>query len=77
MRNALTVDVEDYFHVSAFDSCVRPADWESMPSRVQGNTLRVLELFEELSVRGTFLCWAGWPNATRGLYGALPMPAMK
>ncbi|WP_027181551.1 XrtA system polysaccharide deacetylase [Oleidesulfovibrio alaskensis] len=59
MRNALTVDVEDYFHVSAFDSCVRPADWESMPSRVQGNTLRVLELFEELSVRGTFFM-LGW-----------------
>jgi hypothetical protein len=63
MRNALTVDVEDYFHVSAFDSCVRPADWESMPSRVQGNTLRVLELFEELSVRGTFF-YAGLGGRT-------------
>ncbi|MFV0422330.1 XrtA system polysaccharide deacetylase [Oleidesulfovibrio sp.] len=59
MRNALTVDVEDYFHVSAFDKSIRPEDWDSLPSRVEANTLRILELFDEHSVRGTFFM-LGW-----------------
>ena len=39
MLNALTVDVEDYYHVAAFESVVRFADWERYESRVERNTL--------------------------------------
>jgi polysaccharide deacetylase family protein (PEP-CTERM system associated) len=55
----MTIDVEDYFHVSVFDKTVRRADWESMESRVVVNTERLLDLFEEYAVRGTFFV-LGW-----------------
>jgi polysaccharide deacetylase family protein (PEP-CTERM system associated) len=57
--NAMTVDVEDYFHVSAFDSVVSRASWDSFDSRVIRNTERVLELFDEANVRATFFV-LGW-----------------
>jgi len=57
--NALTVDVEDYFHVSAFASSISPASWASRESRVVGNTERLLAIFEQLDVRGTFFV-LGW-----------------
>lgn len=52
--NAMTVDVEDYFQVSAFERCIPRADWSRWPSRVERNTRGVLELFEQHSVRATF-----------------------
>lgn len=58
-HNALTVDVEDYFHVSAFEQIISPADWDRMPQRVVANTMRILELFDELQVKGTFFT-LGW-----------------
>jgi polysaccharide deacetylase family protein (PEP-CTERM system associated) len=59
--NAMTVDVEDYFQVSAFDAVVSRADWPGMESRVERNTHRLLDLFDEFGVRGTFfvLAWVG------------------
>ena len=59
--NAMTVDVEDYFQVSAFDDVVDRADWERMESRVERNTRRLLDLFDEFDVRATFfvLGWIG------------------
>jgi len=57
--NALTVDVEDYFHASAFDRVVSRADWDSMESRVVANTHRLLHLFNANGVRGTFFV-LGW-----------------
>ena len=42
--NAMTVDVEDYFHVSAFDRIVSRARWDGFESRVADNTDRLLEL---------------------------------
>jgi polysaccharide deacetylase family protein (PEP-CTERM system associated) len=57
--NALTVDVEDYYHVSAFEPYIRRADWEHHESRVVANTHRVLELFEKHEVRATFFV-LGW-----------------
>ncbi len=59
IRNAMTVDVEDYFQVSAFESFIRRAEWDRLPSRVQRNTERILELFEEHGVHGTFFA-LGW-----------------
>ena len=57
--NAMTVDVEDYFHVSAFDGIVSRAAWESLESRVCGNTERLLDLFERSGIRATFFV-LGW-----------------
>jgi polysaccharide deacetylase family protein (PEP-CTERM system associated) len=57
--NAMTVDVEDYFQVSAFDSIVSRARWDTFESRVSENTDRLLELFDRSNVRGTFFV-LGW-----------------
>ena len=59
IRNALTVDVEDYFHVSAFADSVRIERWDSFESRVVRNTHRLLELFEAHDVKATFFV-LGW-----------------
>ena len=57
--NAMTVDVEDYFHVSVFEGVVPRERWPSMESRVQANTERLLALFDEYAVKGTFFV-LGW-----------------
>lgn len=57
--NAMTVDVEDYFHASAFDRVVSRASWDAMESRVVANTHRLLNLFNVNNVRGTFFV-LGW-----------------
>lgn len=57
--NAMTVDVEDYFQVSAFEGQVGKTEWESWPLRVEDNTLRILDLFAAHGVRGTFFT-LGW-----------------
>ncbi|MBZ0268216.1 DUF3473 domain-containing protein [bacterium] len=59
MRNALTVDVEDWFQVSNFDSLVDRTEWDAMPSRVVDNTRRLMDLFDETGARGTFFV-LGW-----------------
>jgi len=57
--NAMSVDVEDYFHVSVFDGVVPRATWDGLESRVMSNTSRQLDLFDEFSVRSTFFV-LGW-----------------
>ncbi|CAA0123444.1 Peptidoglycan-N-acetylmuramic acid deacetylase PdaA [Halioglobus japonicus] len=57
--NAMTVDVEDYFQVSAFESKVDKAQWQKWPLRVENNTHRILDLFAAHDVRGTFFT-LGW-----------------
>jgi len=57
--NSLTVDVEDYFQVSAFSDRVCRLTWDKMESRVEENTNKLLSLFDELRVRGTFFI-LGW-----------------
>lgn len=57
--NAMTVDVEDYFHVSAFADAIDPAHWASMESRVEANTHRLMDLFDEHGVKITFFV-LGW-----------------
>jgi polysaccharide deacetylase family protein (PEP-CTERM system associated) len=59
ITNAMTVDVEDYFQVSAFETCIRREDWPSWPTRVEGNTRRVLELFARQGTHATFFV-LGW-----------------
>jgi polysaccharide deacetylase family protein (PEP-CTERM system associated) len=57
--NALTIDVEDYFHVSAFRHFVPYAEWDHMESRVERNTHKVLDLLEEFHLHATFFV-LGW-----------------
>jgi polysaccharide deacetylase family protein (PEP-CTERM system associated) len=57
--NAFTVDVEDYFQVSAFENFVSRATWDDLPSRVVANTRRLLALLDGHDVRGTFFV-LGW-----------------
>ncbi len=59
MVNAMTVDVEDYFQVSAFEGTVRREDWEGIPCRVEANTDRILALFDSHGVKATFFM-LGW-----------------
>jgi polysaccharide deacetylase family protein (PEP-CTERM system associated) len=57
--NAMSVDVEDYFQVSAFDRLVSRASWDGFESRVVRNTSRLLEVFAQADVRATFFV-LGW-----------------
>jgi polysaccharide deacetylase family protein (PEP-CTERM system associated) len=59
MLNALTIDVEDYYHVTGFESVVRRADWDGYESRVERNTHRLLDLLDTHHTRGTFFV-LGW-----------------
>ncbi|KGJ95963.1 XrtA system polysaccharide deacetylase [Thalassotalea sp. ND16A] len=56
---ALTIDVEDYFHVSAFENIVKRGDWAQLEHRVERNTDRVLELLAEHEAKATFFV-LGW-----------------
>jgi polysaccharide deacetylase family protein (PEP-CTERM system associated) len=59
--NALTVDVEDYFHVSAFESHIARTAWDDMPCRIERNVDRILELLAAQDAHATFftLGWVG------------------
>ncbi len=59
IRNAMTVDVEDYFQVSAFEKYIARADWDALEPRVERNTNRILDLFAEHGVKATFFV-LGW-----------------
>jgi polysaccharide deacetylase family protein (PEP-CTERM system associated) len=62
MWNAISVDVEDYFHVEAFASRISPRDWDSFLPRVERNVKRILDLFARHETRGTFFI-LGWVTA--------------
>ena len=57
--NAITVDVEDYYQVSAFNKQITKADWEGYESRVYANTHRLLKIFDDNNIKGTFFV-LGW-----------------
>jgi polysaccharide deacetylase family protein (PEP-CTERM system associated) len=59
LLNALTVDVEDYYHVSGFDHCVARDDWPRMESRIEASSQRVLDCLADANVCGTFFV-LGW-----------------
>jgi polysaccharide deacetylase family protein (PEP-CTERM system associated) len=58
-QNALTVDVEDYFQVSALAPHIDRSSWDSRPCRVERNVQRLLELFDAAGARATFFT-LGW-----------------
>jgi polysaccharide deacetylase family protein (PEP-CTERM system associated) len=57
--NAMTVDVEDYFQVSAFEKQISRSNWASHSSRVEENTDRILALFDAHNTKATFFT-LGW-----------------
>jgi polysaccharide deacetylase family protein (PEP-CTERM system associated) len=57
--NAMTVDVEDYFQVSAFEGIAPRPRWDRFESRVSANTDRLLTLFAEKGIKATFFV-LGW-----------------
>ena len=57
--NYLTIDVEDYFQVAAFEKIIRPGDWAGYASRVERNTDIILDLLDAHGVKGTFFI-VGW-----------------
>ena len=59
MLNALTIDVEDYFHVQAFADVISSAHWDEYPVRVERNTFRLLEILGRRNVKATFFI-LGW-----------------
>lgn len=66
MLNALSIDVEDYYQVSAFETTVQFENWNRYESRVERNTYRVLDLLDEYHVKATFfvLGWVAEHNPT-------------
>lgn len=74
LRNAMTIDVEDYFHVAALSSVIKRDDWSSMEYRCEQNTRCLLELFAEFDIKATFFV-LGWvaqrsPALVRALHEA-------
>jgi polysaccharide deacetylase family protein (PEP-CTERM system associated) len=59
MLNALSVDIEDWFQVGAFETVIDRADWDRLECRVERNTDAVIALFGETGVKATFFT-LGW-----------------
>ena len=55
----MTVDVEDYFQVSAFEPYIAKEQWDTLPHRVEKNTHKILDLFKERNIKATFFT-LGW-----------------
>jgi polysaccharide deacetylase family protein (PEP-CTERM system associated) len=70
--NAFTVDVEDYFQVSAFEKHIHRGQWDRWESRVVANTHRILQLLDRHAVKATFfvLGWIGerYPQLVRDIH---------
>ena len=71
MCNALTIDVEDYFHVSALAPYIPRSEWDNHESRVEQNVERILQLLDDSGARATFftLGWIGerYPQLVRSI----------
>lgn len=65
LLNALSVDVEDWFQVGAFERVIDRSDWDSLMPRVDRNTNAVLDLFAESGVKATFFT-LGWVAKRNG-----------
>ena len=71
--NGLSVDVEDWFQVGAFEGVIAREAWDGLDCRVEANCERVLALFDAAGVKATFFV-LGWiaerhPNTIRALVG--------
>nr|WP_192895957.1 XrtA system polysaccharide deacetylase [Parerythrobacter lutipelagi] len=63
--NGLSVDVEDWFQVGAFENVIGRDDWDGLSLRVEDNVLRILDLFDEAEVKATFFT-LGWVAKRHG-----------
>ncbi|HUJ19250.1 MAG TPA: XrtA system polysaccharide deacetylase [Nitrospirota bacterium] len=74
VTNFLSIDVEDYFMVSAFADSIKFEDWGAFESRIERNTRRILELLGAQGVTATFfvLGWVGkqFPGVVREIHAA-------
>jgi len=59
MKNALTFDIEEYFHAEAFARALRPEEWPGLESRVVDTTERLLDILDYADSRATFFV-LGW-----------------
>ncbi|MGC6331213.1 XrtA system polysaccharide deacetylase [Rhizorhabdus sp. FW153] len=59
VTNGLSVDIEDWFQVGAFEKCIRREDWDNLPSRVERNSDAVIDLFGRAGAKATFFT-LGW-----------------
>ncbi len=59
LLNAMSVDIEDWFQVGAFETVIDRADWDQLEHRVEHNTRAVLSLFDEAGIKATFFI-LGW-----------------
>jgi polysaccharide deacetylase family protein (PEP-CTERM system associated) len=59
MKNAITIDLEDYYQVTAFSDHVLVEKWDEYPSRIEHNTATLLSLLEQANARATFFT-LGW-----------------
>lgn len=59
LTNALTIDVEDYFQVSAFARYIPREQWDTRECRVERNIERILQMLDERQVKATFFT-LGW-----------------
>jgi len=59
MINAMSIDIEDWFQVGAFENVIARESWATLPSRVEHNSDAVLELFAQSNVKATFFT-LGW-----------------
>ena len=71
LTNALTIDVEDYFQVSAFAPYIDRASWDARECRIERNLQRILDMLDRHQARGTFFT-LGWiaeryPQAVRDI----------
>ncbi|PZT87930.1 MAG: polysaccharide deacetylase family protein [Citromicrobium sp.] len=57
--NGMSVDVEDWFQVGAFEGTIKRSDWDSLELRVGDNVARILDLFDDAGVKATFFT-LGW-----------------
>jgi polysaccharide deacetylase family protein (PEP-CTERM system associated) len=70
-QNALTVDLEEWFHICEAGDALSPAHWCDLPSRVEATTRDLLDMLEEAGIRATFfvLGWVAerYPNLVDGV----------
>jgi polysaccharide deacetylase family protein (PEP-CTERM system associated) len=54
LLNALTIDIEDYYHVSAFEPYIDRSEWEFIPSRIEESSNRILDILDNYGCQATF-----------------------
>lgn len=59
ITNAMTIDVEDYFQVSAFEAHIPRSAWDTLPCRIESNMSRILDLLDKKQIKATFFT-LGW-----------------